>query len=74
MNLQRATLQDLDRLVQADLEDEVEMVYTRTEATNAHVIDLSQKLGYREVRRGAIWDSVQRVSLIKNLQVPTDSW
>ncbi len=52
---------------------DIEMIYTHTEATNAHVIDLNQKLGYREVRRGAIWDDVPRVSLVKELASPADS-
>ena len=51
----------------------VEMVYTHTEARNAHVIELNKKLGYREVRRGAIWDSITRVSLVKDLRIPADS-
>lgn len=43
------------------------MVYTHTEADNAHVLALNHKLGYREVRRGPIWDSIVRVSLVKVL-------
>ncbi|MFK7691213.1 hypothetical protein [Paenibacillus sp. HJGM_3] len=38
-----------------------------TEETNPHVIELNEKLGYRTVRRGPIWDDVIRVSLIKPL-------
>jgi len=45
----------------------VTMIYTYTEEVNSHVIDLNLKLGYREVRRGPIWDEVIRVSLIKDL-------
>jgi len=45
----------------------VNMIYTHTEEANSHVIDLNLKLGYREVRRGPIWDEVIRVSLIKDL-------
>jgi ribosomal protein S18 acetylase RimI-like enzyme len=45
----------------------VHMVYTHTEATNEGVIALNEKLGYREVMRGPIWDQVVRVRLIKNL-------
>lgn len=43
------------------------MIYTHTEEVNSHVIDLNLKLGYREVRRGPIWDEVIRVILIKDL-------
>ena len=45
----------------------VRMIYTHTEERNAHVIELNLKLGYREVRRGPIWDEHIRVSLIKSL-------
>jgi GNAT superfamily N-acetyltransferase len=43
------------------------MIYTHTEARHEHVLALNHKLGYREVRRGPIWDAVVRVSLIKRL-------
>ena len=43
------------------------MVYTHTEASNHHAIELNRKLGYREIRRGPIWDEVVRVSLVKDL-------
>lgn len=43
------------------------MIYTHTEEANSHVIDLNLKLGYREVRRGPIWDEVIRVILVKDL-------
>lgn len=43
------------------------LLYTHTELTNAHVIELNRKLGYVEVRRGPIWDEVARVSLVKRL-------
>lgn len=46
---------------------EVDLIYTHTEETNPHVIELNEKLGYRAVRRGPIWDDVIRVSLIKPL-------
>lgn len=46
---------------------EVNLIYTHTEEVNCHVIELNEKLGYREVRRGPIWDEVIRVSLIKQL-------
>ena len=43
------------------------MVYTHTELSNPHVIELNRKLGYREIRRGTIWDEIVRVSLVKDL-------
>ena len=43
------------------------MIYTHTELTNPHVIALNLKLGYREIRRGPIWDEIERVSLTKIL-------
>jgi ribosomal protein S18 acetylase RimI-like enzyme len=46
----------------------VRMIYTHTEQDNAHVLALNEKLGYREVRRGLIWDEVIRVSLVKHLR------
>ncbi len=45
----------------------VNLIYTHTEETNYHVIELNHKLGYQEVRRGPIWDDVIRVSLIKRI-------
>jgi ribosomal protein S18 acetylase RimI-like enzyme len=45
----------------------VQMIYTHTEETNTHVLALNDKLGYREVRRGPIWDAIVRVSLVKTL-------
>lgn len=54
------------------LEDEaqnhrVDLIYTHTEETNVHVIELNRKIGYQEVRCGSIWDEVIRVSLVKKL-------
>ena len=46
----------------------VKLMYTHTEEQNRHVIEMNQKLGYREARRGPIWDEVVRVSLIKPLE------
>ncbi len=46
----------------------VKMLYTHTEEHNTHVIEMNLKLGYREVRRGPIWDEIVRVSLIKSLE------
>jgi ribosomal protein S18 acetylase RimI-like enzyme len=43
------------------------MLYTHTELTNPHVIELNRKLGYREIRTGPIWDEILRVSLVKAL-------
>jgi ribosomal protein S18 acetylase RimI-like enzyme len=45
----------------------IEMIYTHTEERNTHVLALNQKLGYRVVRRGPIWDDIIRVSLVKRL-------
>ncbi|TMV52293.1 GNAT family N-acetyltransferase [Paenibacillus mesophilus] len=45
----------------------VDLIYTHTEQSNHHVIELNKKIGYEEVRRGSIWDDVIRVSLIKKL-------
>lgn len=45
----------------------VTMIYTHTLARNHHVLALNRRLGYREVRRGPIWDEQQRVSLVKYL-------
>jgi len=44
------------------------LIYTHTEEINTHVLALNAKLGYREVRRGPIWDDVVRVSLVKQLR------
>jgi ribosomal protein S18 acetylase RimI-like enzyme len=45
----------------------VDLIYTHTEERNLHVIELNEKLGYQEVRRGPIWDEIVRVSLIKHI-------
>ena len=45
----------------------VKLIYTHTEERNAHVIAMNHKLGYREARRGPIWNAIIRVSLIKPL-------
>jgi ribosomal protein S18 acetylase RimI-like enzyme len=47
--------------------NEINMIYTHTEERNLHVIELNKKLGYKEVRRGLIWDEIIRISLIKHL-------
>jgi ribosomal protein S18 acetylase RimI-like enzyme len=49
----------------------VAAIYTQTNAANEHVVALNVKLGYREVRRGPLWDEVIRVSLLKTLIVAT---
>lgn len=46
---------------------DVNLIYTHTEERNLHVIELNKKLGYKEIRRGPIWDEVIRISLIKPL-------
>jgi hypothetical protein len=43
------------------------LVYTHTEAGNPHVLALNRKMGYREVRRGPIWDEVVRMGLVKQV-------
>jgi ribosomal protein S18 acetylase RimI-like enzyme len=43
------------------------MIYTHTEERNDHVLAFNLKLGYREVRRGPIWDELVRVSLVKDI-------
>lgn len=45
----------------------VRLLYTHTEERNTHVVEMNLKLGYREVRRGPIWDEIVRISLIKPL-------
>lgn len=43
----------------------IQMIYTHTLAANLHVLELNQKLGYRAVRTGPLWDPEPRVSLVK---------
>jgi GNAT superfamily N-acetyltransferase len=43
------------------------IIYTHTAAMRQDVLALNMKLGYRPVRRGPIWDVVERISLIKQL-------
>ncbi|HWI53687.1 MAG TPA: GNAT family N-acetyltransferase [Symbiobacteriaceae bacterium] len=45
----------------------VRLIYTHTEETNVITLHLNRVLGYREVRRGPIWDEVIRVSLVKKV-------
>jgi len=44
------------------------MVYTHTETANQHVVELNLKLGYQIVRKGPIWDAIERTSLVKWLE------
>lgn len=46
----------------------MDTLYTHTEVTNPHVVEMNVKLGYREVRRGLL-GKVERVSLMKDLRV-----
>jgi ribosomal protein S18 acetylase RimI-like enzyme len=48
-------------------ERHIGLVYTHTDAANSATLRLNESLGYREVRRGPIWDEVVRVSLVKQL-------
>lgn len=48
--------------------NDVNLIYTHTEERNKHVVELNEKLGYRIVRRGPIWDEIVRVSLIKQMK------
>ena len=45
----------------------VTLIYTNTELANTHVIALNEKMGYRKIRQGPIWNDVIRVSLVKQL-------
>ena len=42
-------------------------IYTHTAASNESALRLNARLGYKEIRRGPMWDDVVRVSLIKLL-------
>ncbi len=64
----RGLASGLKRQAEAEsLRRRVKLLYTHTEERNTHVIEMNHKLGYREVRRGPIWDEIVRVSLIKPL-------
>ena len=43
----------------------INLIYTHTQYE--HVVKLNLKLGYREVRRGPLWDDIIRVSLVKSI-------
>jgi GNAT superfamily N-acetyltransferase len=45
----------------------IRLIYTHTESRNTHVMALNLQLGYREIRRGPMWDNVERISLAKAL-------
>ena len=45
----------------------IAMIYTVTETTQRAVLELNAQLGYVEVYRGPMWDSVERVGLAKRL-------
>lgn len=58
----------LKRYMEADARSRnVKVIYTHTEERNEQVLVMNRKLGYQEIRRGPIWDSVIRVSLVKVL-------
>ncbi len=58
----------LKRLLEAEASARgIGMIYTVTEATHRAVLDLNAQLGYAEVYRGPMWDSVERVGLAKYL-------
>lgn len=64
--------QGLATLLKKEVENEcvrrnIRLIYTHTEEGNTVVLDMNRRLGYREVRRGPIWDEVIRVSLVKEL-------
>lgn len=59
----------LKKLVEAEaVRRQVGAIYTHTEVANEHVITLNKKLGYREIYRGAMWDDIERVALLKRLE------
>jgi ribosomal protein S18 acetylase RimI-like enzyme len=51
------------RVAELALSSGARMVYTHTESSKQHVLDLNKKLGYVELRRGPIWDGIERISL-----------
>jgi ribosomal protein S18 acetylase RimI-like enzyme len=58
----------LKRLLEAEASARgIGMIYTVTEARHGAVLDLNAQLGYVEVYRGPMWDSVERVGLAKHL-------
>jgi ribosomal protein S18 acetylase RimI-like enzyme len=55
------------RLEEVATTNDINLIYTHTEERNIHVVELNKKLGYKEVRRGPIWDEIVRISLIKHI-------
>lgn len=49
----------------------IHIIYTHTEIANQHVIDLNQKMNYKIVRIGPIWDEINRVCMIKDIRKQT---
>jgi ribosomal protein S18 acetylase RimI-like enzyme len=54
------------------LEDEaktrgIQLVYSYTEESNILVIKMNNKLDYKEVWRGPIWDGIVRIAFIKHI-------
>lgn len=45
----------------------VSMIYTHTAAVNEHIVSLNLRLGYREIRRGSMWDDIERASLVRSV-------
>ncbi|MFN8670658.1 MAG: GNAT family N-acetyltransferase [Candidatus Sericytochromatia bacterium] len=55
------------KLEEIALNLKINAIYTHTEEVHEVVLKLNKGLGYKEIRRGPIWDEIIRVSLIKNL-------
>jgi ribosomal protein S18 acetylase RimI-like enzyme len=45
--------------------NDLEMIYTLTEATHTAALRLNAGLGYRAIYTGPMWDEVERVALVK---------
>lgn len=45
--------------------NDLEMIYTLTEATHTAALRLNAVLGYRAIYTGPIWDEVERIALVK---------
>jgi len=54
------------------LQNNVGMIYTHTEATNDHVVELCRKLGYQVIRTGEL-GGIARVSQVRYLPLRGDS-
>ncbi len=46
---------------------DLRLIYTHTRASHDHVVALNERLGYRRLRTGPLWDDVPRTSLAKFL-------